>query len=132
MCWVPRGVEALHGRARLPCHRWITPASVVAPAAHPRAHINTLRLRPLDARNVTRIVARCSMGRTSDVPHASWHGGAPWSCPTAVPSVDHPCKRDGFKAAPTCTAHHAAYGLSMHASWLAASHCVAIVDGQDE
>ena len=39
---MPRGVEALHGRGRLPCYRWITAASVNAPTGHARARLSTL------------------------------------------------------------------------------------------
>ena len=46
---MPRGAEALHGQARLSCHRWITAASVMASTAHPRTHRSTLLSRPLDA-----------------------------------------------------------------------------------
>ena len=131
---MPRGVEAVHGRARLSCHRWITAASVMASATHPRAHLSTL----LTASRCTRrgwvdgAVARWYMARTSGALHATRRGGAPWSCPTVLPSVDHGCKRDGFSYTPTCAPQHTAYGLSMHTSWLGGWCCSAIVYGQDE
>jgi hypothetical protein len=40
---MPRGTEGLHGHTRLPYHRWITGASLMASADHPRAQLGTLR-----------------------------------------------------------------------------------------
>ena len=39
MCYMPRGMEAVHGHARLPYHRWTPAASVTPPTAHPRARL---------------------------------------------------------------------------------------------
>ena len=72
------------------------------------------------------------MARTSDALHATRHGGAPWSYPTALPSVTLVYKRDTFNCTPTCTPQVAAHALSMHASWLVGCYCRAMMDGQYE
>jgi len=131
---VPRGVEALHGHARPSYHRWITGASVMASTTHPRACLGTLPTasRRVCSRWLHGAAARWWMASTSDALRATRCGGAPWPRPTAVPSVDHGCKRDGVNHPPTCTPWHAADGLSMCVSSLAAWCCSAMVDGQYE
>jgi hypothetical protein len=51
---------------------------------------------PRDLRLLTYLLAQWWMASTADVLHATRHRGAPWSCPTALPSVDHGCKHDGI------------------------------------
>ena len=49
---MPRGMEALHGHARLPCHRWITAASVTASTVCTHVRTSARCRRPLAAHAV--------------------------------------------------------------------------------
>ena len=131
---VPAGLEALHGRARLSCHRWSTAARVVASVAHPRAclHMRLTASRGTHSGWLEVAAARWWMAWRSAALGASWPGCAPWSCPTVLPSVEHGSTRGGFGCAPTCMPAHAADGLSRHTQWLVGGCRSAMVDGLEE
>ena len=89
-------------------------ASHLRLSTHVRA--SSLPLTSSQARTVADgvgVVAR-KMSKTADALHAIRCGGAPCPYPTAIPSVDHGCKRHTFDCPPTRVPLTAAHVVSKH------------------
>ena len=117
---VPCGLEALARHAQPACHRWSTLVSVVASAAHPRAHLS----KPLHSASrwtrrgrVDAARARPPMAAWADVLHAMRLRGTHRLCVASLASVECCGWRGCFSCASTSTPlQAAAHGVSMHAA----------------